>query len=186
MEARIEGGIHKIRLLWQQHAHEEGWGFLLIGRQIFFNEENWTEMMWDVRYECPSGAQFTFNCSCHWATMVVHNMGGSDEFFHIKEGMNQGDLPAMIEYNIGILLIIRKLHDAHPQVTQNWYADDAGSRGHFIALCSHIENLMVRSYPKGYSPDPTKSILVVLAEIAHKNMLTSGIWGFGWSPEASK
>ena len=30
MEAVIEGGIHVMRLLWQQYAQEEYWGFLLI------------------------------------------------------------------------------------------------------------------------------------------------------------
>ena len=30
LKAEIEGGIHAVRLLWQQHAHEEDWGLLLI------------------------------------------------------------------------------------------------------------------------------------------------------------
>ena len=30
VEAGIEGRIHTMRLLWQQHSQEEDWGFLLI------------------------------------------------------------------------------------------------------------------------------------------------------------
>ena len=31
----------------------------------------------------------------------------------------------MIAYGIGVLPLIRELQDAHPCVTQTWYADDA-------------------------------------------------------------
>ena len=47
-------------LLWEQHSQEEEWGFLIIYVRSAFNEENWTEMLWTVRYEWPSGAQFFF------------------------------------------------------------------------------------------------------------------------------
>ena len=30
VEAGIEGGIHVMRLLWQQYSQKEDWGFLLI------------------------------------------------------------------------------------------------------------------------------------------------------------
>ena len=44
-------------------------------------------MLWDVRHESPSGAQFTFNCYRHWATLVVRDTGdGSGHFLHSKEG----------------------------------------------------------------------------------------------------
>ena len=65
VEAGIEGSIHSMRLLWEQHLQEEEWGFLLIDAWNAFNEENWTAMLWAVRHEWPSGAQFTFNCYRH-------------------------------------------------------------------------------------------------------------------------
>ena len=34
----VEGGIHAVRLLWQKHAQEEDWGFLLIDTRNAFNE----------------------------------------------------------------------------------------------------------------------------------------------------
>ena len=87
-------------------------------------------MIWDVRHEWISGAQFTFNCYRHCATLVVRDTeDGSVHFFHSKEGMTQGDPLEMIEYGIRVLPLIRELWDAHPQVTQPWYADDAGAGG---------------------------------------------------------
>ena len=67
----IESGIHAMRVLWEDHSQEEDWGFLLVDAWNAFNEENWAAMLWDVRYKCTSGTQFTFNCYRHWATLVV-------------------------------------------------------------------------------------------------------------------
>ena len=55
MEVGIEGGIHAMHFLWQEHSQEEDWGFLLIDAQNVFNKENRTEMIWAVRHEWPSG-----------------------------------------------------------------------------------------------------------------------------------
>ena len=55
VEAGIEGAIHAMRALWEEHKHEEDWGFLLIDARNTFNEENRTAMRWDVRHEWPSG-----------------------------------------------------------------------------------------------------------------------------------
>ena len=71
VEEGIEGAIHAMRVLWEEHAQEEDWGFLLIDACNAFNEENRTAMLWAVRHEWPSGAQFTFNYYRHWATLVV-------------------------------------------------------------------------------------------------------------------
>ena len=59
---------------------------------------------------------------------MVRDIGdGSDHFLHSKEGVTQGDLLAMIAYGIGVLPLIWELREAHPRVTQPWYADDAGA-----------------------------------------------------------
>ena len=67
----------------------------------------------------------------------------------------------MIEYGIGVLPLIRELRDAHPRVTQPWYADDAGARGTFQQVQAHFWYLQARGPAWGYYPDPTKSILVM-------------------------
>ena len=62
LDVGIEGGIHVVRPLWQQHTQEEDWGFLIIDA---LSEENHTAMLWVVRFEWPSGARFEFNCYHH-------------------------------------------------------------------------------------------------------------------------
>ena len=62
LEAGIEGAIHAMRVLWDEHKKKEDWGFLLIDARNAFTEENRTAMLWTVRHEWPSGAQFTVNC----------------------------------------------------------------------------------------------------------------------------
>ena len=61
VEVGIEGDIHAMRVLWEEQKTEEDWGFLIIDALNAFNEENRTAMIWAVRHEWPSGAQFTFN-----------------------------------------------------------------------------------------------------------------------------
>ena len=110
----IEGAIHAMRVLWEEHKAEEDWGFSLIDARNAFNEENRTAMLWTVRHEWPSGAQFMFNCCRHWATLVVWYTGdGSGHFLYIKEGVTQGDPLAIIAYGIGVLPLIRELWNAH-------------------------------------------------------------------------
>ena len=58
LETGIEVGVHSVRLLWQQHAQEEDWVFLLIDAYNVFNEENRTAMLWAVRHKWPSGVRF--------------------------------------------------------------------------------------------------------------------------------
>ena len=162
VEAGIEGGIHAMRVLWEEHSQEEYWGVFLINAQNAFNEENRTAMLWSVWYEWPSGAQFTFNCYRHWATLVVRDTGeGSGHFLHSKEGMTQGYPLAMISYGIGVLPLIKELHRAHPLLTQPWYADDSGDGGNFAHILAHLWYLQARGPPRGYLPELTKIILFV-------------------------
>ena len=106
LEAGIEGAIHVMRVLFEEHQEEEDCGFLLVDARNAFNEENRTSMLWDFRNECRSGAQFIFNCYRHWSTLVVRDIGdGSVHFLHSKEGLTQGDPLAMIAYGIGVLSI---------------------------------------------------------------------------------
>ena len=98
---------------------------------------------------CPErvagGAQFTFNCYRHWATLVVRNTSdGSGHLLHSKDGVTQGDPLAMIAYGIGILPLIRYLRRYHPCVTQAWYADDAGAGGGFGDIMDHFRDLQLR------------------------------------------
>ena len=68
LEAGIEGGIHTMRLTWQQHWQEDGLVFLLIDAHNSLNENNQNAMMWAVTHERLSGAKFTFICYHHLTT----------------------------------------------------------------------------------------------------------------------
>ena len=119
-------------------------------------------MLWAVQHEWPSGAQFTFNCYRHWATLLVRDTGdGSGHLLHSKECVAQRDPLSMIAYGIGVLPLIRELMNTHPQVTHPWYADDTGARGAFQLVQEHFRYLETRGPSQGYYLDPTKSILVV-------------------------
>ena len=94
--------------------------------------------------------------------MVRDKGDGSVQFLQIKEVVTQWDPIAMISYGIGVLPLKRKLRGSHTRVTQLWYADDAGAGGKFIFFFfAHLWNLQARGPPRGYFPEPTKSILVV-------------------------
>ena len=145
VEAGIEGAIYAIRVLWEEHNQDEDWVFLLIYGRNAFNEENRTAMLWAIRHEWPSGAQFTFNCYCHWAALVVCYTGGrSGHFLHIKEGVTQGDRLLMISYGIGVLPLIKEFWGSHPRVTQPCYADDVGAGGKFQNILEHLRDLQAR------------------------------------------
>ena len=80
---------------------------------------------------------------------------------HSKEGVTQGDPLSIIAYGIGVLTLMRDLRRDLPQVTQPWYADDAGAGGNFEAMMAHFRELQLKGLARGYFPEPTKSILVV-------------------------
>ena len=80
---------------------------------------------------------------------------------HNKEGVNQRDPLDMITYGIGVLTIIRELREAHPCITQPWYAYDAGAGRELGRILAHFQDLQTRGPPQGYLPEPTNSILVM-------------------------
>ena len=124
VEAVIEGGIHAMRLLWDQKSQEEEWGFLLVDARNAFNKDNRTAILLVVQFDCTSDTQFNFNCYRHWSTLMVRDVDGSGHFLRRKKDVNQWDPLAMILFGIGILLKICEIYTAHPNDMQPWYADD--------------------------------------------------------------
>ena len=85
----------------------------------------------------------------------------------------------MITYGIGVLPLNRELREAHPRVTQPWYADDAGAGVTFIDVQAHFQDLQARGPARGYYPESTKSILVVAPgniTQAEEHFRGLGIW----------
>ncbi len=161
LESGVEGGIHALQHVWDQHHMEEFWGFLLIDARNAFNELNRTLMLWTVRHEWPSGARFTFNCYKHWSILVIRGNNGTAAFLFSKEGVTQGDPISMVVYGLAVLPLIRRLKQEFPEVEQPWYADDAGAAGNFDAIRRHFTKLQEIGPNYGYFPELSKSVLVV-------------------------
>ena len=138
----LRGGVHDMHLLWEHNCQEEDWWFLRIDVRNTFNEEKRTAMVWTVRHEWPSDAQFTFNCYRHWDTLVVQDSEDvTGHFLHIKEGVTQGDPLAKIAYGNGVLPLIRELLGAHPHVTQPLYAYDVRAGGTFEQILTPFQDM---------------------------------------------
>ena len=55
----------------------------------------------------------------------------------------------MIIYGKGFLPLIRELQYTHPNVTQPWYADDAGAGGKLGHILEHFQDQQARGPPRG-------------------------------------
>ena len=75
--------------------------------------------------------------------------------------MTQGDPLEMIAYGIGILPLIKNIKRDIPEVTQPWYADDAGALVTFAILNTYFDSLTCQGPVRGYHPKPTKIVLIV-------------------------
>ena len=100
----------------------------------------------------------------------------SGHFLNSKKGKTQGVSLAMIAYGIGVLPLIRELCDAPPRVTQPWYVDDARAGENFGHILDHFKDMQARRPPRGYLPEPSKSILVVAPKICQGQRSSSVGW----------
>ena len=121
-------------------------------------------MLWTVQHLWPSGACFVFNCYCHWSLLVLRNGNGTAIILHSREGVMQGDPLALIAYRIGILPLIKNFKRKILDVTQPWYADDAGALCKFERLETYFDLLNRQGLERGYHLDPTKSVLILHPE----------------------
>ena len=91
-----------------KHHLEGEWGFLLVDAMNTFTKGKLTAMLWTVRHDCPSSAQFEFNCYCHLGTLVCQGLVQA-LILYIKEGETQEDPLAMAIYGLGLLPLINAL-----------------------------------------------------------------------------
>eukprot|EP00957_Ditylum_brightwellii_P079030 6010806-Ditylum_brightwellii.AAC.1 len=87
LRARIEGAIHSMNLLWEDHGEETNWGILLVDTQNAFNKVNRRAMLWNVRHSWAAGSCFVFNTYHHWQKLVLC---GHEKLVMSKEGVMQG------------------------------------------------------------------------------------------------
>ena len=70
----------------------------------------------------------------------------------------------MIACRIGILPLIKNPKQEIPDITQPWYADDAGALGTFTRIETHFNSSTRQGPGHGYYPKPSKSLLIMHPE----------------------
>ena len=70
----------------------------------------------------------------------------------------------MIAHVIGIIPLINNLKWEIPDVTQPWYAENAGGLGAFVIIDTYLDSLGCQVPGRGYYPKLYKSILIVHLE----------------------
>ena len=68
--------------------------------------------------------------------------------------MTQGESLDMIVHDIGILQLMKKPKKEFPDVTQPWYADDAGALSTFERIKSYFHLIELHGLGQGYDSDP--------------------------------
>ena len=90
-------------------------------------------------------------------------MSGGGEILS-KEGTTQGDPLGMAMFALAIVLLILKLMEVCQTVYQVWFADDATAAASCERLKQWWDALSTFGPHFGYSPNATKTILVVKDE----------------------
>ena len=73
----------------------------------------------------------------HYLLLLINGYGMSI-IIHNGEGVTQGVPLYMVAYRIGFLPLIKCLKLEYPDITQTWYADNAGALGTFNNLERHF------------------------------------------------
>ena len=84
----------------------------------------------------------------------------------------------MIVYGVVLLPLIKNLKQEIPDVTQTWYAEDAGALGMFARLENYFDSLTRQGLGRGYHPEHTKSILIVRPENLEAGKVFGACHGF--------
>ena len=74
----------------------------------------------------------------------------------------------MILYAIGLLPIIKQLKLDLPNLFQPWYADDGAAGGCWDDILRWYDALGRIGPPRGYFPEPSKSIIIVHPSKIHQ------------------
>ena len=77
-------------------------------------------MIWKVSHLWNSVYCFILNYYHHWSLLILRNGNGTAIFLHIRKGVTQGGLLAMVLYGLGILLIIKNLKADFTDINQPW------------------------------------------------------------------
>ena len=91
----------------------------------------------------------------------MRNGNGTASILHSREGVTQEDHIAKIAYGIVILLLIKNMKQAIPDVKHPWYAVNSGALGTFARLKTYFDSLKRHDPGRGYHPELSKRLLIV-------------------------
>ena len=118
LKAGVESDVHTISGLCAEMYEAEEQGFLVIDAENAFNLLSHVNMIWNVRNLWPQGARFAFNLYCFTSLLICQSNIGDHLQIQLKEGSIQGCPLSIFLYSIGVLPLIWKLKELHPDVIQ--------------------------------------------------------------------
>ena len=88
------------------------------------------------------------------------NENGTAISLHNREGVPKGGPLAIVTYGIGVLPLIKQMKTAYLDVIQTWYDDNLGALGTYKNIRLYFISLKQFFPGHGYSPKPSKSVLI--------------------------
>ena len=66
----------------------------------------------------------------------------------------------MLLYALTLVPLAEEMREAHPNILQPWYADDASMAGKVSRIAALMRILLARGPARGYYPEPAKSVFL--------------------------
>ena len=152
--AGCEAAVHAMRDVFRDDSTD---AVILVDGSNAFNNLNRQVALINIRYLCPSIAVILINCYRGDIQLFVGH-----EVILSREGTTQGDPLAMAFFALATVPLIEAI--AVENVTQAWFADDAGSGGRLQRLRQWWDKIIELGPKYGYFPNATKSYLIVKPE----------------------
>ena len=146
-----EAAVHAMTELFNNEQVE---GLLLVDAHNAFNSLNRAVMLQNIQVTCPSLAVPVINMYRSDAELFV-----GEETIFSREGTTQGDPLSMAVYALSTLPLISKR--SQPNLTQTWFADDAGGEASLQVLHQWWTALSEVGPRYGYYVNPPKTWVLV-------------------------
>ena len=152
-----EAAVHTISGLFARPMVE---GVLMVDASNAFNSLNRQVALHNLPRLCPALARVFVNT---YSSPIRLFVSGGGEVLS-AEGTCQGDPLAMAIYAVDISPLVKHLAQVCPTVTQSWYDDDSAADC-LQPLRTYWDELKAVGPGYGYHPNPSKTMLVVKADV---------------------
>lgn len=162
-QAGGEAAIHAMREIFGRAECE---AVLLVDAKNAFNTMNRKTMLHNIKIKCPSLAMYVENTYKEPSDMyIVSDSKNRVKVLQSKEGTTQGDPVAMAMYAIGLSVLQDEISYENTNVKQVAYADDLSGAGKITDLREWWKLINEKGPVIGYTPNATKSVLIVKPEL---------------------